>query len=88
MQRVEVAESRGRLHLRGNVAVLQAVDLVDRNHDGLPEAEHTASHEAVARADVLPRVDDEEHDVDVVEGLVDRLLHALGQRVEGPLEAG
>ena len=87
MEGVEVAERGGRLHLRRDVRRLQPVDLVQGDDDRFPEAEHAARDEAVAGADVCARVDDEEHDVDVVERRVDRLLHALGERVDRALEA-
>ena len=54
---------------------------------GLLEAEDAPRDEAVAGADACARIDDEEHDVDVVEGRVDGLLHALGERVDRALEA-
>ena len=88
MERVEVAERRGGLHLRRDVRRLEPVDLVQRDDDGLPEPEDAPRDEAVAGADVGARVDDEEHGVDVVERRVDRLLHALGERVDRALEAG
>jgi hypothetical protein len=50
-------------------------------------AEHAPRDEAVARADVRSRVDDEENGVDVVERRIDRLLHPLGQRIHRALEA-
>ena len=88
MEGVEVAEPRRGLHLREDVALLQPVDLVERDDDRLPEREHAPRDEAVAGADPRARVDDEEHGVDVLERRVDRLLHALGERVERALEAG
>ena len=87
MQRVEVAEPRGRLHLRRDVAALQPVDLVERDHDRHAELEDAPRDEAVARADPLARGEDEQHGVDVLERRVDGALHVLGQRVERPLEA-
>ena len=71
-----------------DVRGLEPVDLVERDHDRLPEPEHAPRDEAVARADVRARVDDEQDGVDVVEGRVDRLLHALGERVDRTLEPG
>ena len=56
---------------------------------GHAEREDAARDVAVARADPLARVDDEQHRVDVVvHRLVDRVLHALGQRVDRLLPAG
>ena len=89
MQRVEVAEPRGLLHLRRDVPVLQPVDLVDDDHDGQPEREDLAGDELVARSDPVARADDEQDRVDVVarHRVVDRSLHALGQRVDRALPA-
>ena len=88
VQRVEVAERRGRLHLRGDVAVLEPVDLVQRDDHRDAEPEDAAGDEAVAGADPIARRDDEQDDVDVLERRVDRVLHPLGQRVHRALEAG
>ena len=77
----------GDLHLRRDVAVLEAVDLVQRDHDRDAEREDAPRDEPVARADPVARREDEEHDVDVLERAVHRLLHALGERVHRPLEA-
>ncbi len=74
--------SRGRdLHLRRDVPVLEAVDLVQRDHDGHAEREDASRDEAVAGADPVACRQHEEHDVDVLERPVDRLLHPLGERV-------
>ena len=54
---------------------------------GLLEPEHASRDEPIAGADVRTGVDDEEHGVDVVEGGIDGLLHALGERVHRALEA-
>ena len=88
VQRVEVAERRRRLHLRRDVAVLEPVDLVERDDHRDPEREHAAGDVAVAGADPVARRDDEQDDVDVLERRVDRVLHPLGQRVHRALEAG
>ncbi len=88
MQGVEVAQCGRRLHLRRDVRGLEAVDLVQRDDDRSPETENAPRDEAVARADVGPRVDDEQYRIDVVERRVDRLLHALGERIDRTLEAG
>ena len=69
------------------MTVLEPVDLVQRDHDGNAEREDAPRDEAVAGADPVARGEDEEHDVDVLERAVDRLLHALGQRVHRALEA-
>ena len=87
MQRVEVAEARGRRHLLRDVPALQPVDLVERDHDRHAEREDALRDEAVAGADALARREDEHDGVDVLEGAVDRALHPLGQRVERALEA-
>ena len=68
--------------------MLEAVDLVQRDHDRDAEREHASRDEAVAGADPIARGEDEEHDVDVLERAVDRLLHALGERVHRALEPG
>ena len=88
MERVEVAEPRSRLHLGGDVTRLQAVDLVERDHDRHPEREDPSGDEPVARADSIPCVEHEQYGVDVLEGRVDRTLHVLGQRVARTLEPG
>ena len=88
VQRVEVAQPAGDLHLRRDVAVLETVDLVQRDHDRDAEREDAPCHEPVARADPVARREDEEHDVDVLERAVHRLLHPLGQCVHRTLEAG
>ena len=85
---MEVAERRGGLHLGRDVSRLEAVDLVQRDHDRRPEPEDTPRHEAVTRADVVSRVHDQQNGVDVLERRVDRLLHAFGERVHRALEAG
>ena len=71
----------------GDVPVLEAVDLVERDHDRDAERKDAACDEAVAGTDALARGEHEQHRVDVLEGAVDGLLHPLGQRVHGPLEA-
>ena len=77
----------GRLHLRRDVARLEAVDLVDDDHDRHAEREDALRDEAVAGADVGAAVDDQHHRVEILERRVDGALHPLGQRVERPLEA-
>ena len=84
---MEVAELRRRLHLRRNVPALQVVDLVEHDHYRDAEREHTLGDEAIAGADPLPRRENEEHRVDILERMVNRALHALRHRVERPLEA-
>ena len=88
MQRVEVAEPRRRAHLRRDVARLQPVDLVQRDHDGRAEREDALRDEPVAGADAFACAEDEQHAVHVVERAVDRALHVLGERVLRTLEAG
>jgi hypothetical protein len=86
VERVEIAEAGGVLHLPGDVPRLQAVDLVQRDHDGHAETEDALGDEAVARADPLACREDEEHRLDVLERLVDGALHPLGERVARALE--
>ena len=89
MERVEVAERGGGLHLRRDVPGLQAVDLVDDDHDRDVEREHAPRDVAVAGADPLAGVDDEQDRVEIVgDRLVDAVLHPLGERVDRPLPAG
>jgi hypothetical protein len=88
MERVEISERRRGFHLRGDVPVLEPVYLVERDHDRNSEREHAPCDEPVARTDPIPRGEDEEHDVDVLERAVDRLLHALREGVHRALEAG
>src|ERR687895_385623 len=52
---MEVAEPGRSRHLRRDVPRLEAVDLVQRDHDGHAETEHAPSDEAVAGPDPLPR---------------------------------
>ena len=87
MERMKVAEPRSRLHLRGDVAALQPVDLVQDDHHGNAELEDAPRDEAVARADPLACGQNEHHGIDVLERTVHRALHVLGERVERPLEA-
>ena len=55
---------------------------------GQPSAKIAAGDVAVAGADPLARVDDEQDDVEVVgDRLLDAALHPLGQRVDRPLPA-
>ena len=69
------------------MACLEPVDLVERDHDRDAEPEDARRDETVAGADPLPRREDEEDPLDLLERRVDRPLHALGERVERPLEA-
>ena len=87
MERVEGAEPRRGVHLLRDVPCLEPVDLVERDHDRDAQPEDARGDEAVAGADPLPRRQDEEDGLHFLEGSVDRLLHALGERVERPLEA-
>jgi hypothetical protein len=70
-------------HLRG----LEAVDLVERDHDGSARGRELLGDEAVATARGLARVEHQEHGIDIAEAVVDRALHATRERVEGPLES-
>src|ERR687887_2930191 len=87
MERVKAAELRRPHHLLGDVARLEAVDLVEADHDRPLQREDPFGDEPVAGADALPGREDEEDRVDVVEALVDGPLHAFGQRVARTLEA-
>ena len=88
MERVEVAERGGDLHLARDVRRAQPVDLVQRDDHRHAAGERAPGDEAIARADALARVEDNEHDVHVVEGCVDGRLHPVGERVHRPLEPG
>ena len=66
----------------------EPIDLVERDHDRHAELEDALGDEAVAGADPVPRIEDEEHCVDVLEGRVDGPLHVLRQRVARSLEPG
>ena len=68
VQGVEVPELRGRRHLLRDVAALQTVDLVEGDHDRYVQREHALRDEAVAGADPVAAVDDEENGIDVLEG--------------------
>src|SRR5437588_5139789 len=87
MQCVEVPEPRRRVHLGGDVAGLQAVDLVQDDHDGNAELEHALGDEPISCADSLPRRQHEENAFDVLESRVDGALHALRQRVQRSLKS-
>ena len=87
MEGVEWAELRPGVHLGRDVARLEAVDLVERDHDRNVETEDARSDETVTGADPLSGREHEEDGLDFLERGVDRVLHALGQRVERPLEA-
>ena len=88
VERVEVAQLPGRLHLADDVARLEVVDLVHGDDHRLAEREDPPRDEAVAGADPVACRDDEEHDVDVLERAVDGVLHPLGQLVHRALEPG
>ncbi len=88
VQSAEVSQLGGALHLLGDVTRLQAVDLVQRDHDRHAEAEHALGDEAVAGADPLPGREHEQHTFDIFERLVDRALHVLGERIARALEPG
>ncbi len=77
----------GRVHLLCDVARLEPVDLVQRDHDRHAEREDALCDEAVPGPDSLARGEDEHYAFDVLERRVDRALHALGERVERPLES-
>ena len=83
---MEVAQCRGSLHLGRNMAMLEAVDLVERDDHGEPEAKHPAGDEAISRPDAISGGHDEQHEVDLVERGVNRLLHALRESVHRPLK--
>ena len=85
---MEVAKLRCGLHLRRDVARLEPINLVDGNHHRHAELEDPLGDEAVAGADPVPRIEDEEHCVDVLEGGVDGPLHVLRQGVARSLEPG
>ena len=55
---------------------------------GTPEPEDALGDEAVAAADPLPSVQDDDGGVDVLERRVHRALHVLRQRIEWALEPG
>ena len=86
MQRVEVAEARGGGHLLRDVAALQAVDLVQRDHDRHAEREDALGDEAVARADPLARREHEHDALHVLERGVHGALHPLREGIERTLE--
>ena len=87
MQGLELAELGGGHHLRGDVAVLQPVNLVEHDDHRLAHGEDAVGDEAVTGADALAGAEHEEDRVHIGKGAVDRVLHALGQRVERALEA-
>src|SRR4029077_21151140 len=86
MERVEVAQLRFRVHLRCDVPRLEAIDLVQGDHHRHAEPEDARGDEAIAGADPLARGEDEEDGLDLLERGVDRVLHPLGELVEGTLE--
>jgi len=67
MERMEITELRRRLHLGCDVPALQAVDLVQDDHDGNAQLEHATRDEAVAGADPLARRQYEHDGIDVLE---------------------
>ena len=67
---------------------LEAVDLVERDHDRRPGGCELLGDEAVAAARDLARVEHENDRVDVLETRVDGALHAPRERVERLLESG
>ena len=88
MERKEVAEAGGGLHLAGDVTGLLLVDLVEHDHHRHPEREHRLGDEPIAGADPLLGGEHEDDGVHILERFLDRVLHALGQRVERALESG
>ena len=78
----------GGVHLLRDVTTLQPIDLVEHDHDRDAERKDALRDEPVAGADALARREHEQHPVDLLEGRVDGVLHALGERVERALEAG
>src|SRR5205823_14073359 len=86
VQSAEVSELGGALHLLGDVTRLQAVYLVQRDHNRHAEPEHALGDEAVAGADPLPGREHEQHTFYIFERLVDRTLHVLGERIARALE--
>ena len=83
---MEVAEPRGRFHLRRDVTAFQPVDLVHDDDHRNAEVEHAPRDEAVSRTDPLACREHEQDRFDVFERPVHRALHVLGERVERPLE--
>ena len=80
----EAGHRRDRLEDRGG---LEAVDLVERDHDGRARGRELLGDEAVASARGLAGVEHEQDGIDVAQAVVDRALHAPRERVERPLES-
>ena len=76
------------LELLRDVTRLEAVDLVQRDHDVHAEVEDPLGDEPVAGADAVARVEHEQHAVDVLERRIDGALHVLGERVRGRWKPG
>src|SRR6266498_3135236 len=86
MEGLKVTEGGGRLDLLRDPVGLQAVDLVQSDHDGRPGCEDSLRDETVAGADAFIRGEHEQEAVDVLEGGVDRPLHPLCEGVPGSLK--
>ena len=82
------AELGGGLQRRQRVGLVEAVDLVDDDRDRHVGARQGAGDEAVARADALLAVDEQQRRVGLAELALDARLHALRQRVARALHAG
>jgi hypothetical protein len=87
MERQEVSELGRSRHLARDVSRLQAIDLVQGDHHRHSERKDPVGDEPVARADSLPRREHEQYPLDVLEGVIDRALHVLGQGIPGALKA-
>ena len=72
----------------GGARAVEAVDLVDGDGDRQAGGAQRGGDEAVAGADALLAVDDEQGGVGVGQLALDAALHALGERVARALHAG
>ncbi len=88
MQRAEVAQCRCELDLTCDLGRAKPIDLVQRDHDGRRLREGALGNEPVAGADLLVGREHEADPVHLFERGVDDALHALGERIAGPLKAG
>ena len=89
MERMEVAERRGGLHLGRDVGGLEPVDLVQRDDDRLLRARTRGAPRSGRPSRCAARASTTRSTASTsVERRVDGLLHALGQRVHRALEAG
>ena len=89
MQGHEVGQQFGRLHdCAGHHVALHAVHLIHHDHHRQAAGLEALGDEAIAPADLLGGIQQEQRGIGVGDRAVNGLLHAFGQAVGGALEPG